>query len=215
MRAGARKDTHTGASANDDWGWGKLDVPGTLSQVIPTNQAPTAVATALRRNPLDAVYSSDLSRASETAAQIGAGHGVAVQLRPALREMHQGELEGMVFTDVLRDYPDLMRAWMEAPADVAMPGGGESLRQVQERAWPEFERIIATHERGRVAIVSHTMTLRTLLARVLGLTLDGCRRFHIDTASLTRVEVNGRLPGLVVRTLNATEHLHTGGEART
>ena len=168
-----------------------------------------AVADALGERTLTAVYSSDLSRASETADHIAAAHGLSVQLRPALREMHQGELEGMVFADVMRDYPDLMSAWMESPADVVMPGGGESLQQVHDRAWPVLEDIIAAHDSGRVAIVSHALTLRSILTEVLGLPLNQCRSFHIDTAGVTHVEVNGRMPGTVVRTLNATEHLRT------
>lgn len=189
-------------------GW--TDVPLSESGRVQAD----AAADALRQEPLAAVYSSDLQRAFETAERIAKPHGLPVQPREAFRELHHGELEGLTRQELFRDYGELLQRWMAAPADVEMPGHGESLRQVQERVWPALKEILAAHTDGTVVVVSHTLALRTLLARIIGLPLDNFRRFHLDTCGLTYVEVDGRFPGMVVRTLNAIEHLPAPAERK-
>ena len=166
-----------------------------------------AAADALTHAPMDTMYTSDLSRARETADVIAAPHGVDVHAHPDLREMHHGELDGLTFQEMQRDYGDVLQAWLSDPTDVVIPGG-ESLRQVQERAWAAFQEILGKHAHGCIAIVSHTMTLRTIVARALSIPLSHCLRFHIDTGSITTLEVDGRVPGIVLRTLNHTAHLN-------
>lgn len=183
---------------------GVVDIP-----LNATGQAQAeATAEALRGQPADAIYASDLSRAMDTAQAIAAHHGVPVQSRSALREMHQGALEGLTFVDMRRQYPELIERWITDPEHLVMPGGGESLQQVQDRAWPALQEIVGAHEDGCIVVVTHTIVMRCLIARVLQLPLAHCRRFHIDTASLTELEVNGRFPGFALRTLNNTTHLH-------
>ncbi len=182
---------------------GVADVP-----LNATGQAQAqAVADALRDLPLRAVYASDLARARDTADAIAAPHSLTVVLRPALREMHQGALEGLTFAEMRREHGEVLQAWITDPADVVMPGGGESLHQVQERVWPALKEILAAHAEGHIAVVTHTLVLRCLIARILGMSLNHARRFHLDTAALTVLEVGGRLPGIALRTLNDTAHL--------
>ena len=98
------------------------------------------VAEALRDQRLDALYASDLRRAAETAETIGRTTGLVVRYDPRLREIHQGEWQGLLVTEIERRYPDSFRRWQEAPLTVTLPGG-ESIAQMQERVLVAVEDI--------------------------------------------------------------------------
>jgi broad specificity phosphatase PhoE len=65
----------------------------------------------------------------------------------------------------------------EECADARMPGG-ETLREVQDRAWQSVERMVAAHGRGTVVAVTHNFVILTLVCRGLGLPLSGFRRMR-------------------------------------
>ena len=119
------------------------------------------VAEALRAQRLDALYASDLRRAAETAEAIGQATGLAVGRDPRLREIHQGEWQGLLVTELERCYPDLFRRWQEAPLTVTLPGG-ESIAQMQERVLAAVEDIARQHPDQRVAIVAHKLTISVI-----------------------------------------------------
>jgi broad specificity phosphatase PhoE len=114
--------------------------------------------------PVDAVYSSDLSRAYETARTIAASHGLEVQTDPAFREIDQGEWTGLPVGEIKERWPDL---WGPARHYSTRPGG-ESPMQVRQRALAGLRRVIEAHPEGDVVIVSHGGTIRWLSAEVLG-----------------------------------------------
>ena len=114
--------------------------------------------------PVDAVYSSDLSRAYETARTIAASHGLEVQADPAFREIDQGEWTGLPVAEIRERWPDL---WGPARHYSTRPGG-ESPMQVRQRALAGLRRVIEAHPDGEVVIVSHGGTIRWLSAEVLG-----------------------------------------------
>ena len=114
--------------------------------------------------PLDAVYSSDLSRAFETARTIAASHGLEVQTDPDFREIDQGEWTGLPVDEIKERWPDM---WGPARHYSTRPGG-ESPMQVRERALAGLRRVIETYPEGNVVIVSHGGTIRWISAEVLG-----------------------------------------------
>jgi broad specificity phosphatase PhoE len=81
---------------------------------------------------LVSLWSSDLSRARETAEIVGRRIGLEPRLDWRLREGNRGEWEGRLFEDVERDEPELYGAWMKAGEDWRFPGG-ESLLEQQQR----------------------------------------------------------------------------------
>lgn len=122
------------------------------------------VAELFRRHRVDAVYSSDLVRALDTARPVAEGHGVTVQAEAGLREIDQGEWEGLT-TDVIRArWPEL---WGPARHYSPRPGG-ESPSQVRARALAVLERIVRRHPEQTVVIVSHGGTIRWISAEALG-----------------------------------------------
>lgn len=166
-----------------------------------------ALARALRNdenNELDAVYSSDLVRARRTAEFIAAPHRIQVKVDARLRELNQGDLEGLKFTDLLADHPDLLKKWMSSPAEVAMPGG-ESMQSLQSRAWRAIEEIVAAHPGQKVAVVSHNLCTLTIICRSIGLDLNKFRSFKIENASITRIDFTKI--GRILIGINDTNHL--------
>ncbi len=162
------------------------------------------LALSLRDEPLDAVYSSDLKRAVETAELIAEHHGLSVEIDKNLREMNQGELEGLTFVYIRERYTELLGDWITSPEKVRIPGG-ESLKEVQERAWGSIQDIYKSHLDETVVIVSHNLTIITLLCKFMGIGLSEFRRFKIHASSKSIVAfADGRFD---IKLLNNTAHL--------
>ena len=142
---------------------------------------------------VEAVYTSPLLRARETAEAIAARLGVPVSEAPGLIEMDVGEMDGLSGSEMRERHPEFMRAWLgSGVADLRMPGGGESLAQVQERAWAAVERIRDAHPPdAAVVAVTHNFVMRTVVCRALSIPLAEFRRFEQDLASITRLEFRG------------------------
>ena len=124
----------------------------------------------LRDLSFDAVYSSDLYRARLTASAVYKPRGLTLHTDPALREINIGPWEQQFFGNLLHDEPASAETFLRDPARWQEPGA-ETFAQVADRAWPALEAIARRHEGGRVAVVSHGVTIRCLLSRITGLDL--------------------------------------------
>ncbi len=113
---------------------------------------------------LVAVYSSDLKRAVETARAIADAQGLKVTTDRDLREIDQGEWEGLTVEEIARRWPD---RWGEARHYTTRPGG-ESPQQVRTRALDAIARIVEANPEGNVVVVSHGGTIRWIAAEALG-----------------------------------------------
>ncbi|RME88118.1 MAG: alpha-ribazole phosphatase [Anaerolineae bacterium] len=121
------------------------------------------LAQALKDVPFDAVYSSDLARARETAEALARLKGLPVHEDPRLREIHQGEWQGMLVTEIQARYAERFERRKSDPLRVAPPGG-ETVAKVRERVVRALEEILAKHPGGTVAVVSHGFALAVALA---------------------------------------------------
>ena len=143
---------------------GHLDVP--LSPLGEEQMA--ALASRLHAIRVDAVYASDLQRARRSAEILAAPHRLSPVAVPELREFAMGRWEGLT-AEQIRGLDELaFTTWMADVAGYQFPEG-ESLAQLAGRAWPAFERIVAAHPNGSIAIVAHGGTNRMILCRALGL----------------------------------------------
>jgi broad specificity phosphatase PhoE len=140
------------------------------------------LAHSLRDHNIKAIYSSDLKRARETAQHIAEHHNITVQLEPGLQEMNQGDLEGLSFPDIRDKYAEVLKQWRESPETLRLPSG-ESLVEVQNRAWKVFEKVNQNHIGETVVVVSHNLTIITLLCKITRVGLKGFRDFHIEATS--------------------------------
>ena len=153
--------------------------------------------------PIDAVISSPLRRARETAAAIAERIGRTVETDDGLIETEFGEWEGYTIADVHLKWPQLLASWLQE-AHIAPPSG-ESFIEVEARAVDAMERIVERFRAQRVVVVSHVTPIKTLLRVALGAPQQTMFRFHLDTASLSIVHyfADGTSS---VRTINNSEH---------
>ena len=107
------------------------------------------------------LWSSDLSRARETAAIVGDRIGLEPRLDPRLREGYRGRWEGHLFADVARDEPELYAAWRRAGPEFRFPGG-ESLLEQQERVLAAVADISALGELPTL-VVCHGGSIKVVL----------------------------------------------------
>lgn len=131
---------------------------------------------------LDAIYSSPLERAVETAEYLARPRELEIQKRQGLGEVNVGAWENRKIEDL--DETDEWRKYQVYPSG-ACPPGGESGREMQMRAVGEVESICAAHPEGTVAIVSHADTLAAIVAHYAGIHLDLFQRLVISPASVT------------------------------
>jgi broad specificity phosphatase PhoE len=113
-----------------------------------------ALAEQLRDTPFDAVYSSDLRRAHETAEIVAAPHGVPVMPDPGLREIDVGSWSGLTHAEIEERYPDGKRP------------DGETREQHAERVLEAVERIARANPERRILLVTHGGTMRALHGHV-------------------------------------------------
>lgn len=179
---------------------GRADIP-----LSPRGQQQAGLlAESLAREPIRAVYSSPLVRASETAKAVAHRLGLAVVTDPRLVDMSFGEWEGKSLDEVQAKWPELHRTWTHEPARFRGPGG-ESLADVLHRAWPAMEEITTRHREETVALVSHRVVCKLLVCAALGAGEGGFWRLRLDTASASVLQ-HGR-SGWQVTKLNDTHHL--------
>lgn len=162
------------------------------------------LAAALAPVSLAAVYASPLARARETAALAAGAHGLKVELIPAFREISHGSWEGRRHEEVAAADGERLRLWKTRPERVTMPGG-ESLKEVRERAWPALAALAARHAGETILVVAHDAVNKVLLAAALGLGEEAFWRIKQDNACLNVLEEAAG--GFRVALLNSTAHL--------
>jgi len=128
------------------------------------------LACRLDKEPIRAVFSSDLIRSRMGAEIIGKKFGLDVQVRINLREKNFGQWEGLTPDEVSRKFPNEWEEWINNQVD-SVPSGGESYRNVYDWVKEVFEEIIKTHHNQEVVVVSHGGVNRVLLAYALQLDL--------------------------------------------
>ena len=153
---------------------------------------------------IDAIYSSDLGRASVTAETIASRHRLEVITCSELREVNFGELEGLTFEKISQLYPGVTKMWVEGNPELKYPGG-ESLNGFNKRVSDFASRLEKHTLEETVLIVAHSGSLRTLLYQLLGIELRYRRQFRLDLASLSILETYPE--GAILSLLNDVCHL--------
>ncbi|MFQ5874161.1 MAG: histidine phosphatase family protein [Dehalococcoidia bacterium] len=167
----------------------------------------SALGRRLASYDLEAVYSSPQSRALETAEAIAQHHGLPVTTLEGLREMDLGELDGLRGEELRNRYPDFMKEWDRNISSLRMPGG-ESVAELQVRAWASIESIAERHPQGVVVAVSHNFAIQSVLCKALGLALDSFRKIRHDLGAISILELGEGTPVLV--TMNDRCHRDEG-----
>lgn len=182
---------------------GQTDVP--LDEV--GIQQAEALAEALVE-PADAVFSSPLARARETARRLHA----APLFHDGLRELSQGALEGLEVREGYRRFPEFFAAWAVDPTEVPVPGG-ESLGACRDRAQAALEEIASRHGPGeRVAIVTHQLVIASLLCTLSDKPLSRWRDHGVRNAAVSFLVRQGELWRVLAEDVRFDDTRSPGGE---
>lgn len=157
-------------------------------------QQAAALVSWLAAQPICAIYSSPLVRCTETAQPLADSRQLSLCEEPGLLEVDYGEWMGGDLKD-LSQRADWQMV-QHYPSTFRFPGG-ESLREVQQRAVTALERIATAHPNQVVAAFSHGDVIRTTLAHFLGTPIDLFQRLQIATASVSVVAIHGGRPAVL------------------
>jgi probable phosphoglycerate mutase len=146
------------------------------------------LADRLAREPIEAIYTSDLKRAHKTAEASARRHGLEVRLEAGLRERNFGVFEGRTFAEIAKQFPDQHRRWSSREPDFLIDGG-ESLRQVSTRIAAVLERVANQHAAGCILLVTHGGALDLIYRRVLGIDLKQPREWPTPNAALNQLRL--------------------------
>jgi probable phosphoglycerate mutase len=153
-----------------------------------------ALGEALRGETLDAIFSSDLRRAVQTAQPLAAARGITVQFEPKLRERCYGAFEGLRYQEISARYPESYAAMRARELDARYPPGvhaAETLREFSIRTVGAITRLAQRSACRRIAIVTHGGVLDCLNRAARGLDLSQPRDFDIPNAGINRLLWNG------------------------
>ena len=152
---------------------------------------------------LEAIYSSPVERALDTANIVARHQKVSARIAEGLTDFDFGEWQSLSEQQVRRLYPDLFNEWHNNPDKVRMPGG-ESLEDVRRRAVEVVNDIVSRHQ-GNVLLVSHRVVIKVLICCLLGLDNSHFRNINQDVGGITIFDyVDGRF---VLTRHNDTSHL--------
>ena len=161
---------------------GHTDIPLNDAGLWQARQVGEAVA----GEGIDAIYSSDLQRAADTARAIGRAAGVPVQLDVALRERHFGELEGLTHDEISTRWPEQARRWRGRDPDYG-PQGGETLQDFHARCVGALTRLAQRHPGQTVVLVAHGGVLDCFYRAANGVDLSVPRSWTIGNATINRL----------------------------
>jgi broad specificity phosphatase PhoE len=181
---------------------GQSDVP--LSEL--GRRQSEAVAKALDNLPIDAVYSSPLRRAMQTAEPVAAVLKLAIQTDPRLMEVHAGEFQDKLRIHLEAQYPAEMARWHGGDPDFPLPGG-ETRRHLMQRGHEVFQQI-ARGGHQQVVVVSHGGLLTAALKALLEIPA-GRHPFVLHNGSISQLEL--RDGDVKLLALNQIDHLCDAG----
>ena len=157
---------------------------------IPLNQngiqQAQLLAKRLATEKIDAIYSSDLSRATETARYIANEHEQVstIQCDPRWRELSFGKWEGLNHEELQTQWQTEVNAWYADPVNVSPPDG-ETMLQMSTRVQSGLDELKSKYSEETVLVVTHSGVIQVLLCLLLGMELNRYWQFHVVQASLT------------------------------
>ena len=171
------------------------------------NQA-QATARILKSESITAIYSSDLARAIETAQPLAKLIGLPINSTNAFRERDVGVMEGLTFEDAAQQHPEQYAALLRRDFEHVLTGG-ESYRQLLDRARQKLDEIIEENRGGKIVVFSHTGTICILALHLMGaLDAPDLKPVWISSENCGIARFELRNDGFVrVLAINDTNHL--------
>lgn len=152
-------------------------------------QQAAGLAAELTTVNFSAIYSSDLSRAYETAVALSRIKGIPIKRDPRLREIHQGEWQGLRESDIQALYGNAFQKRKQNPQHIAPPGG-ETVIQVRDRVISAVNDICTSHPKERIALVSHGFALALIQVHFTQLPIEAAWQIIQGNAEWRELEIN-------------------------
>jgi broad specificity phosphatase PhoE len=173
-----------------------------------------ALAQALKDVKVDAIYTSPLRRAQETARAIARFHKAEVVTVDGLTELDVGEVDGLTYEEMRLRHSEFFTKWMADFTSVRLPGGG-TVPELRDRCCAAIQDIVKKQQPGTggkcdegekvVVAVTHFFPIMCIICNTLGLDLSYCRRLRLDVASMCTLDFHPERAVLV--SFNDTCHL--------
>jgi broad specificity phosphatase PhoE len=164
------------------------------------------LAARLKNEPLDAIFSSPLQRAMETAAIINRFHNLPLTAMDEFSEIDLGDWEGLNYSRVREQFPEIHQRWISDPG-FPIPGG-ESFSAVCTRTRAGLEKALQNGKQN-ILITGHASVNRAILGNLLQLRPEQARVFKTGNAALSRLLLmeNSQRRWAVVDFWNSMSHL--------
>ena len=153
----------------------------------------------------DAIYSSDLARAMETAKIVAERFNLTVKPMPELREMNYGDWEGRLISELTAEFPKTFGKFFTDP-ERCHPPHGETFLACQARVMIGIRDIIANHEGQKVIVVSHGAAIRLILGAALDMPIHKLWAISQSNTALNVLRVDDG--EFTVELVNSMLHLY-------
>ncbi|MDR5832876.1 histidine phosphatase family protein [Caballeronia sp. LZ034LL] len=183
---------------------GHVDIPLSAHGVQQAEQLGARLA---REGRLDAVYSSDLQRARQTAQPFADALGLEIRLSEGLRERFFGAFQAHDSDEINEKFPAEYIEWQTRDPGFSPPGDGESQRVFYHRVVHAMEPIVAAHAGGRIAVVAHGGVLDCIYRFAMKLPLQEPRNWPLLNCSINIVDYSA--DGATVVSWGDVAHLST------
>ncbi|NLK21746.1 MAG: histidine phosphatase family protein [Epulopiscium sp.] len=170
------------------------------------------LADRMKNYKIDAVFSSNLLRAYETAENISKTGNIPLGIIPQLREINFGEWEGHTTGELKKLYGEDYERFLIQPHKYNFPGEG-SMQAVQARMKKAIEIITDKHCRGNIAVVSHGGVLKILILTLLNMDLGFYKSFWLGNTSLSIIDRKDT-GNWVLSLLNDSNHLQISSPSK-
>ena len=165
---------------------GQLDIP--LSERGREQAVRTADYIA-KTYSVDKIYSSDLSRAYDTAKPIAKAFGLEIIKDKNLREICSGDWQGLSFDELQEKYADSYGVWLKDIGNAVCPNG-ETVKILSKRVFQAIERIAVENEGKTIVITTHATPIRTICCKMKGLPVEELKNVPwVSNASVSVVTV--------------------------
>ena len=148
------------------------------------------VSEELKRYEVNALYSSPIHRALQTAQILSEHIGVDLEVNDAFRELEMGPWEGMSEADVGKRYPDEWKTWHTKPAELMLPGR-ETLDDLLQRVLDGVRNISREMAGQNVIIVTHVAIIRVLMLWCSRKSLNLYKTIHVPNAEIFEIDLDG------------------------
>lgn len=164
-----------------------------------------AIAERLKNENIDLFFSSSLRRAYQTANAIAFHHNKEVKMHKEFMEISFGAWEGLKFDEIKEKYIDIYEIWRDTPHIAKVPGA-ESILEIRERSMTKLMEILNIEKDKNILLVSHGITIKVLIASIMGIDLANLHKIRQDNTALNIFEYNNN--NFYTHLINDTCHLN-------